>query len=170
MTTLTPNPSAPILSPQQNQDLPKTRRLLGSIFFFFNSNLLGQQFTPCPERRQRGPGPLMAPWKGLSFLPTPDDSFSYGTCFKKRKNNTGGGLSGNQPHGFKSQENLTNNCFPLGNVWWLRGLSQKRSLFWERVNTGCQYCPVYKRGHCLSLHVSSKRGLKEKRKPCPPFH
>ena len=35
MITLTPNPSAPILSPQQIQDLPKTRRLQGSIFFFF---------------------------------------------------------------------------------------------------------------------------------------
>lgn len=35
MITLTPNPSAPILSPQQIQDLPKTRRLHGSIFFFF---------------------------------------------------------------------------------------------------------------------------------------
>lgn len=33
-----------------------------------------------------------------------------------------------------------------------------------RANTGCPHCPAYKRGHSLSLHVSSKSGLKEKRK------
>ena len=103
------------------------------FFFFFNANLPGQQFAPCPERRQRGPGPLMAPWKGLSFLPTPDDSFSYGTCFKKRKNNTGGGLSGNQPHGFKPRENLTNkSVFPwemFGNF----GVCHKSEAYFENM-------------------------------------
>ena len=144
-----------------------------AFFFFFNANLPGQQFAPCPERRQRGPGPLMAPWKGLSFLPTPDDLFSYGMCFKNHKNNTGWGRGqvGTNlmvlNHGKTSQISL----FSLGKCLVTSGSVTKAKLILRTcVNTGCRYCPVYKRGHCLSLHVSSKRGLNEKRKSCPPFH
>lgn len=113
-------PFSSILSPQQNQDLPKTRRLLGSIFFLMQT-CWAQQFTPCPERRQRGPGPLMAPWKGLSFSPNPRRFIFLWYMFQKTQKQHGWGVSGNQPHGFKSQENLTNNCFSPGNVWWASG-------------------------------------------------
>lgn len=72
--------------------------------------------------------------EGSEFSPNPRRFIFLWYMFQKtQEQHWGGGLSGNEPHGFKSQENLTNNSVFPWEMFGDFGVCHKNVAYFENV-------------------------------------